>query len=341
MQYSLGLFPTELSDLGRRASIAETAGFGSVWVGDIQSTHPELYTSLTAIALSTKAATFGPGVTNPVTRDPAVTASAIATLSAATNGRAFMGIGGGDSALHNVGLRPAHLEALEAYITAVTSLWRTGSATYRGRSLLLKWWEDRHPIPVYVAAHGPRTQELAGRVADGVIIGTGFTPNAIAVAQAAIGRGRESAEQPREQFTSWYFSMVNIADDDETAAQQLATPLAALANLLIRNGPEGKVIPDHLIPAFQELERRYDFSTHAESTGEGPNARVIRELGLLDYMIERFAIAGTPDTVVRRLTALKEVGVENLWFTRTVGDVELFLERWKDEVRPSLDRLGM
>jgi 5,10-methylenetetrahydromethanopterin reductase len=341
MQYSLGLFPTTLSDLGRRALIAENSGFGSVWVGDIQSTHPELYTSLTSIALSTTSARFGPGVTNPVTRDAVVTASALATLSAASEGRTFMGIGVGDSALHNIGLRPAKLDYLEAYIGAVRSLWRTGSASYRDRSLILNWWKDRYPIPVYIAAHGSRTLELAGRVADGAIIGTGFTPDAIEVSRAAIGRGMKSAQRGDEDFTFWYFSMVTIADDDETAIEQLATPLAALANLIIRNGPEGKGLPEELIPAFQEVERRYDFSTHAESTGVGPNARLIRELGLLDYMAERFAIAGTPDTVVRRLTALKRAGVENLWFTRTLGDVEHFLARWGEEVRPLLDEHGI
>ena len=48
---------------------------------------------------------LSPGVTNPFTRNLAVTAAAIATIQAISGGRAVLGIGRGDSALAYLGLR--------------------------------------------------------------------------------------------------------------------------------------------------------------------------------------------------------------------------------------------
>lgn len=333
MKLALGLFPTTANELADRAVMAESSGFDHLWVGDIQSTHPELYVSLTTIARATTIAAVGPGVTNPVTRDPAVTASAIAALSDASGGRAFMGIGTGDSALHNIGLPPARRSDLAEYVRAVRSLWEQGEAVYRGRRLSLRWWKNRHPIPVFIAAHGPKMLALAGELADGVVIGTGLTAEAIASANDRIDAAAMVSGRDPRAIVRWFFSMANIDETDEVATHALATPLAALGNLLIRNGAEGKAIPPELEDAFRELERRYDFATHAEASTSGPNANLVRELGLLDYLVERFAVAGSGASVRARLVELETRGVNALWFTRTTNDTERFLTAWQRAFR--------
>lgn len=332
MKFALGLFPTTMDELADRAVLAETSGFDALWVGDIQSTHPELYVSLTTIARATAHARIGSGVTNAVTRDPAVTASAIAALWDASGGRAFLGIGTGDSALHNIGLHPARMADLRDYVIAVKSLWAHGEAEYRGRTLRLTWWQDRAHIPVYLAAHGPKMLELAAQVADGVIIGTGITDDAIRFANDTIDRAAIAAGRDPGAIERWFFCMANVDDTDEAAIESLATPLSALANLLIRGGTEGKAIPAEHLAAFQELETRYEFASHAEASSTGSNATLVRELGLLDYLAERFAVAGTGETVRRRLEQLERAGVNSLWFTRTTNDTERFLTAWSTSV---------
>lgn len=333
MKLALGLFPMTMDELAAHAVRAERSGFDALWVGDIQSTHPELYVSLTTIARACTTASVGPGVTNAVTRDPAVTASAMAALSDASGGRAFLGIGTGDSALHNIGLQPARMADLREYIATVRALWTEGQAQYRGRTLRLTWWNDRSRIPVYVAAHGPKMLELAAQVADGVIIGTGITPDAIRYANDSIDRAAVAAGRDPRVIERWFFCMANVDESDEAAVESLATPLSALANLLIRGGTEGKAIPPEYLAAFQELETRYDFSSHAEASTTGSNASLVREVGLLSYLAERFAVAGTGETVRRRLGRLEEAGVDSLWFTRTTNDTERFLDAWSTSVR--------
>src|SRR5204863_234111 len=84
-------------------------GFSLVGVADSQSVFRELYATMALCAQATRRVRIGPAVTNPVTRHPAVAASGIATIDEIAPGRAFFGIGSGDSAILNLAERPATL----------------------------------------------------------------------------------------------------------------------------------------------------------------------------------------------------------------------------------------
>jgi len=86
---------------------AEDTGLDLVGVADSQSLLHELHTSLGVAARVTETVELGPMVTNPVTRHPAVTAGAVCTLDAHTDGRAVVGVAGGDHAVRTLGLDPA------------------------------------------------------------------------------------------------------------------------------------------------------------------------------------------------------------------------------------------
>ena len=107
--------------MAENAAFADAAGFSLPYTSDMPSTHREMHTTLTAIAGRTSEALIGSGVTNPITRDSTVFASAFASLSEDTGGRVFVGVGCGDSALKNSGSHPAKLNELKAFIIAVRS----------------------------------------------------------------------------------------------------------------------------------------------------------------------------------------------------------------------------
>ncbi len=77
---------------------AEAAGFAYGWLFDSHVLWLEPYPLLTLMALNTTRMRLGTCVTNPATRDPTVTASALATLNLISGGRMDLGIGRGDSA---------------------------------------------------------------------------------------------------------------------------------------------------------------------------------------------------------------------------------------------------
>lgn len=104
---------------------------------------------------------------------------------------------------------------LEDYIIAVKSLLSTGTARYGDRMLTLPWWNDRFPIPVLMSAHGPKGLEIAGRIADGVIVGTGLTADAVEIALSHISRGAKSSGRSLADLRVWFLAFTGVDDDDE------------------------------------------------------------------------------------------------------------------------------
>lgn len=81
-------------------------------------------------------------MTNPVTRHPTVTASAVGTLYQQTDGRAMLGISTGDSTVFIIGQHPARLTELEETVSVCKALWRGKTVTYEGEPLQLTWLRE-------------------------------------------------------------------------------------------------------------------------------------------------------------------------------------------------------
>jgi 5,10-methylenetetrahydromethanopterin reductase len=102
----------------------EAAGYDGLLLVDSQNLAGDTYVALTAAALATSTLQLATGVTNPLTRHPASTASAIASVHAESGGRAVLGIGRGDSALAHLGRAPASVGYFERYLQTVVSYLR-------------------------------------------------------------------------------------------------------------------------------------------------------------------------------------------------------------------------
>jgi 5,10-methylenetetrahydromethanopterin reductase len=309
------------------AQAAERAGFRALRVGDMQSTHREMYAALTLIGASTARIQFGPGVTNPVTRHPAVAASGMATLQEFSGGRAVFGIGTGDSAVRNLGAEPATIVELEEYIRAVRALHTTGRADYRGRTLALEWWSGG-AIPIVVSAHGPRMLRLAARVADAVVVGLGMGERAREYAAEQIACGAREAGRDPASIEVWYLSYLNIAATHDDGAREVGSALAVGGNLLARSAAR-TIIPDSLRLSFADLASRYSYRQHAGSSSDNPNARIVDELGLRDHLAEQFGVFGTSADVRARLESLGNTGISRLWGAYVLPDLVEFFDRWR------------
>src|SRR5437899_2795419 len=109
-------FPHKVAELARKA---EDWGFTGLLLADSQNLNADIWVELALAGAATSRLRLGPGVTNPVTRNPAVTASAVATLHQETGGRAVLGLGRGDSALTQIGRHPVPVGDLERALTDV------------------------------------------------------------------------------------------------------------------------------------------------------------------------------------------------------------------------------
>src|SRR6187549_2326513 len=107
MRFGITLKPEP--DVARVVSLAQTAerlGFEYCWLFDSHVLWPDPYPLLTLIADATERIKLGTCVTNPATREPSVTASALALLQLLSGGRMQLGIGRGDSARRVLGRPP-------------------------------------------------------------------------------------------------------------------------------------------------------------------------------------------------------------------------------------------
>lgn len=170
---SVNLMPTgPSSQVARLAAEAEALGYSRCWVYDEGLVTRDVYVTLTAIAAATETMLIGPGITNPFTRHPGVTANAIASLDELSGGRAFLGLGaGGGLTLGPLAIERRHpLAAVEEAVQVARRLWARGLDDDRGSAVLSR--DAGHPvartgIEVHLAGRGPKMIELAGRVADG------------------------------------------------------------------------------------------------------------------------------------------------------------------------------
>src|SRR2546423_14985706 len=102
--------------------LAEQGGFTHGWVFDSHVLWKEPYVLLTLMAQSSSTLRLGTCVTNPATREPSVTASALAVLQILSKGRMDLGIGRGDSARRVLGKKPTTLEDPEAATLPIRDL---------------------------------------------------------------------------------------------------------------------------------------------------------------------------------------------------------------------------
>ncbi len=330
MELGILFTPPKPSEVAALAQASERAGFSLLALGDSQSLFREAYISLTVAAMSTTSIRIATGVSNLVTRHPAVIASAAATLSEVSTGRFILGLGTGDSSLYNLGLTGVSRQQLSDGVETVRRLLRGETCTFQDHEIHVRWAD--HHVPVYISAEGPKVLRLAGQIADGVIVGAGLLPEVVRGSLALIEQGAADAGRAMQDIDVWFFAKSNIADTVDEAVQGIKMALAASANHAFRFHRDGKWLPDELKPAVEQLLRRYRPSEH-EQIGDTANARLTDELGLTDYLRDRFAVAGTPDTVSDRLEALGEVGVKKLLLAGITPDPAGFVDRWRGEIR--------
>ena len=254
-RFRFGLYQPHLwslDDAQRWWRACDEAGFDIIGVPDSPVFLREMFVSTTACVLSTSRARIFTAVTNPITRHPSVMAAGLVALNDLAPKRIVLGIAAGDSALWTVGLKPAPVAQLRAYIEAIKALLRGETATWQDQSFSAQWdkWSPPLEIPIYVACAGPKTLRMAAEVADGVIAYVGFAPEDIARANQAIADGLQAAGRAQEEFDVWWNAQIFFASSIEEAKE---TSLGWSPQWLTEGTLAGKGIPDEYHDALREM----------------------------------------------------------------------------------------
>ena len=231
-QYS----PTELLDFAVRA---ENQGFEFISISD--HFHPWFHKGghapfawvwIASAAERTKRVMIGTGVTTPINRfHPAIVAQCFATLGSMYPGRVYLGLGTGEAMNEvPVGQRwPPFRERerrVEESLDIIRALWDKDFVTYRGNHFSVR---DAHiydkpgkPVPVYVAASGPRMAELAGRRADGLYTTPAKHEKISEVLMPALKKGALSAGRRPEDVRRMILCNVSWDEDYDRALASIA-----------------------------------------------------------------------------------------------------------------------
>jgi 5,10-methylenetetrahydromethanopterin reductase len=248
---------------------------------------------------------LGPGVSNSVTRDAAVTASAALSLQAESEGRAVLGIGRGDSSVQRIGRGLDPLASFERYLVAVQG-YLAGEAVDRdGFASRLEWLARVNvaKVPVEVAATGPRVIELAARHADRICLAVGADPAHLAT---ALHRARDAARAAgRDPDALRYGAFVNcvIHDDVGVARNAVRGAVASFARFSSMRGSRLEALPPRLRAAAEYLRAHYDMRDHTR-------AGAAHTAGIGDDFVDWFAMAGPLERVLPRFRALASLGLD-------------------------------
>ncbi len=312
-------------DLGKFQDLvrmAEDYGAEALGTFDTAFIGGDAFVRATMMATASTRARVGLRPTNPITREPQIMASFLASIDGITGGRAFMDIASGDSAVFNIGYAAATRARIEDYVRCVRDLLAAGEGHYQGRPQRVRWAKTavRPRVPISICAEGPRMLHLGGRIGDGVICGTGLLPDVIKDTIARIHAGAREAGRDPAEVDIWFTTRTSLDTDRDRAIEDVKPSVSSILNHSMRFGLDGKHVPADLRAKVQDYVDGYELYDHVLHGGRNP--RRMEDLGLTDYAIERFALAGNPKDWIARIERLAEAGATKLWVSPRSGDMD-------------------
>ena len=335
MRTGLLLLPSrpagELVDLTVRA---EAVGYDDVWVAD-ERFFREAYTVLGLAAARTSRIRLGPGVTDPYSRHPALTAMAIATLDEVSGGRAILGLGAGVSGFRELGIDAARsAAAMREAVELIRRLLAGETVSQKGELVSLAagrldFRPPRADVPIYVASQREAGCRVAGRVADGAIMQGCVAEPLLRFFQSTVADGARRAG--RDPGAVELVARINVCiADDIQAARDVMRPtivrsLAAQRPDFFTFRTAGLELPAALREAVLRLPYTHDAAPLLKLAPLVPDA-----------FVDAVTLAGPPATVADGVVELARAGMAQLMIYPLAvdGRIATTIERFQTEVMP-------
>ncbi len=314
--FEIGLASSHrVEDMVRWSQIAEAEGMGAVWIAELYYGRG-LITTCAAIAQATSKIKVGFGIVSPFARHPAVIAMEAASIDEISGGRLMIGLGVGQMAVTRQGVgnaRPAI--SLKEAVEIVRRMIAGEQVVYEGSFFEMTppgsplfFDPVRNDVPIHLGVMGEKSLKLAGRIANGVLLGMFSTPGMVGWARSQIEEGLAQAGRSWDDFE--YRSYITFSVDKDAAKAKdaargiLAAYLSEGVSTSATNAdsPRWKysgVTPDELLSVKEEVGKCW-------SQGDRAKAEQAIPVSFIDKMI----VAGEPDECVERFHAYAEVGLD-------------------------------
>jgi 5,10-methylenetetrahydromethanopterin reductase len=319
----------------RTAKQLEDAGWAGFQVVDSQNLSGDPYVALAMAATATSRLGLATGVTNTVTRHASVTACSIASVQRISNGRAYLGVGRGDSALAHLGRAPARLAAFERYLRHLRVYLSGGAVPFDEIDIPISiappmseleladappasqigWLTGAGAIvPIEVAASGPRVIAIAALHADRLMFALGADPERLEWGIALAKQTRAKAGLDTDGIAFGAYVNAACHEDIGIARDLVRGGLTTFARFNVMHGTASGPVSDSDRDVLRNLHESYDMRAHTR--GDSRQAGVLTE-----PFIDRFAIAGPPSLVIERLHGLASLGLDKIVMTGAMRGV--------------------
>ena len=314
--FEIGLASSyRVDDMVRWAQIAEAEGLSSIWIAELYYGRG-LITTCAAIAAATSKIKIGFGIVSPFARHPAVIAMEAGSIDEISNGRLMIGLGVGQMAVTRQGVgNPRPAISLKEAVEIVRKMIAGEQVVYEGRFFEMTppgsplFFETlRKEVPIHLGVMGEKSLQLAGRIADGVLLGMFSTPGMARWARERIEEGLAQADRSWDDFEFRSYITFSVDMDAAKAKDSVRGILAAYLSEGVStsatnaDSPRWKysgVTADELLSVKEEVGKHW-------SKGDREKAEQSIPVPFIDKMI----VAGEPDECVERFQAYADAGLD-------------------------------
>ena len=332
-----------MPDLMRLLRSIEAAGFDGAGILDSQMISRDTFVVLGQAATHTSRLTLFPAVTNPFTRHASVLASAIQTVEELAPGRVKFVMGTGYTSASTIGRKPATLAEMRECLATVRTLLGGESARFGETAGRLSYAGGR-PIPVIMAASGPKAIEVAGEVADGALLLVGFNRGIVERALEHLDRGaRRAGRRVEDLDVTWAVRTASFPTRAEALHQ--ARPTAVQWGILRWGGywlePAGLRLPPLEVP--DAVWKIYPDLSHAPNWEEAIAATSFVPDEVVAQLCEAMGLIGTAEDTAARIAEMTKLGVRSLYLMPllTFAPPEPEIAAFRDTVFPRLSAAGL
>ena len=316
---------------------AEDLGFDNAWVPDSQMIWSDCYAVMALAAQNTSRIRLGTGVAIPGTRIAPVTAHSIASINQIAPGRVFLGIGTGHTAMRVMGMEPMRIRDFREYLRVVRTLLRGEEVEYtfndRTRTIQflhqdLRFINLENPVPIYVAANGPRALRTAGEYGDGLISVFNEQPDVLAYNLGVVQEGAAKADRtlPNTFHTSTLTTSVVLQPGEQLTSDrvidecgsQVAGAIHFVYEIYKQTGNEDGIpkdfrgIWDEYCAFVDKMEtpqeKRYLQLHNGHCTFLVPEERRF----ITPEAIRGVCLVGTPDEIIEKVRTAEKGGLKEI-----------------------------
>ena len=316
-------FPTTLSSPADIA-VAEELGYARAWLYDTPQNSPDVWMSLALAAERTSRIGLGPGVLIPTLRHPMVNAAGTATLAAMAPGRVVVSFGTGFTGRRAMGYRAISWKYMVDYIKAFRALLRGEIVTWEGARMQMLQPDDSAParpieVPILIGALGPKGQQVARELGDGLYIALNVD---------------EAAKDFRWVAFLYWGTVLDAGEaPDSDRVRAAAGPGWALAYHSTYEFADRAAVT--AIPGGEQwlkvLDARTDderhLGVHVGHCIHLNDADVAAWNGGGSALVEQFTMTGSPAQVRARIEALGEQGVTEVVYQPAGPNIRRELEK--------------